>query len=53
MTCQKGKVRKRRREQELQTIRDLEATFQVGNSIVDNVDEFVYLGRVVTANDTD
>ena len=51
--CQLGKTRKRRRERELQTIRDLEAVFTVADSVIDNVDDFVYLGRVVTANDND
>jgi len=51
--CQKGRVRKRRREREIQNIRDQEATFTVQGSTLDNVDTFLYLGRVIACDDTD
>ena len=51
--CQDGKVRKRRRERELQNIRDLKETFHVGGQVLENVDTFLYLGRVISADDND
>ena len=51
--CQNGKVRKCWRAQELQNIRDLDTTFRVGNTILENVDSFLYLSRTIAADDSD
>ena len=50
--CQNGKVRKRRRAQELQNIRDLDTTFRIGNTILENVDSFLYLSCAIAADDS-
>jgi len=52
--CQLGRVRKRKRELEIGQLRALESTaFKVADSVLENVETFLYLGRVVTATTQD
>jgi len=52
--CQNGRARKRKRELEIDHLRALEAaTFTVDGIRLENVETFVYLGRVIAATTTD
>lgn len=51
--CQAGRARKRKRKLELEQLQALGATFKLGESVLENVETFLYLGRVVTATAED
>ena len=52
--CRRGRMRKRKRELEIGQLQALESTtFKVADSILENVETFLYLGRVVSATADD
>ena len=51
--CQSGRARKRKRELEIEHLRALSTEFRIDDTLLENVETFRYLGRIVSATTED